>query len=489
MKNFKSIIISLVILMLIGSNSYSQSDDSAIDISKLADKENSNESKTSQDDKKVDFSLHGFVNANFSAMKKDNEPDDNINYAKIGSIIQLQLEGNAYNKAHFYSAINIEFNVLDENYRNEVSIQYYKPFLKVLEAYVDLYPTKWMSIRAGQQMLTWGEIEGVYAPTDTVCPWDYNIKTTVFEEYKMGIAAIAFNFHFLKNQKLELLWIPVFQPAKLPPDEIERKGLDFGVNAIPQIVRPEHKLKNSEYAIRISGTIASDFRYSLSFLYGFDDLPDSKVNFDIVPDDPDPSFVHYPDPMSYEIYLVYNRVMVPAIDFSYDIKDLFSLKASGAFYITEDFNGKKDELKNPTIQYLFGAESTNIGFDIYFSLYVGQMWVLNYTEKHDDNFPDNVHRPNQLRNGEMLLGYDQLYRYKWLISNVIQKNFLESDVLEVSLRYGLSIDPEFKDIDYTINFNVMYKFTNGVSTTLGFIFADKMGVIQNIGLIEIKYNF
>ena len=462
-------------------------EDSGSDIINLSDddkKEDANATK--QEEKKIDFSFHGYVTLNFAARDQEKKFNKDIHYIKVGPIVQLQFEGNAYDRAHFYSATNIELNMINEDNPNEMN---YKPFIKMIETYVDLYPTKWFTIRAGHQLITWGEIEGMEAPTDIVCPWDYSIKTTVFEEYKLGVTALALNFFFFK-QKFEFVWMPVFQPAIIPREEIDRKSNDFRryIAEIPivNVIRPSKGIGNTEFAARISGSIDTNFRYAAAILYGFDDLPDTKLTYDVITDSSLPG-LYYANLTKVRADLFYNRILIPTLDFAYDVMDLFSLKASTAFYKTKDFAGKRDELKNSTVKYLFGAESTNIGFDIYFALYVGQMWVINYTPVHTGGWYETTY--NIVSNRPMLDGFDQEYKYKWLLSNILQRNFLANSALEVSLRYALSIDPKFKNVDYTINCNIMYKFTNGVSTTIGFIFADKIGVIQNIGILEIKYSF
>jgi len=422
------------------------------DLMGLADKDTDSK-KESADDSKKKFSLHGFLRANFVTMKKDKKFDGNFENPLMGTVLQLQFEGNAGDVAHFYAATNVEYNNYDEDSPNDMQAA---PFLKIIEAYVDLYPTRWFSLRAGHQLITWGEIDGILAPTDIICPWNYDIKTTSFEEYKIGVTAIAANFFVAKKHKIELVWIPVFQPSILPADEIANKGAVLGID--PDIIRPEYNLGNGEYAARVSGTIGNNLRYGLAFLYGYDDLPDI-----------------YTDGVT-KIELYYDRVMVPTFDLSYDIKDVFALKASAAFKITDDFDGNEYMKRNPSIEYLGGFESTNIGLGIYFAFYTGQMVVLNYEE------PLGIAKP-------FIEGFDQDYRYKWLVSSILQRNFLANDVLELSLRWALSSNPGFSEIDYTINFNTTYKWANGVSTTLGFVFADKIDVIQNTILLEVKYQF
>ena len=467
----------------------------AQDLSGLADMADdsamASEENIEKDKKKLDFSFHGFVRTNFVAGKDDNFYSDNFYCKKIGTILQLQIEAFASSIAHLYTATNFEFNLvdftkLDDDLNNVEEYMDPEPRIKVIEAYIDIYPSRWMSIRSGKQIITWGEIEGIEAPTDILTPWDYTTKSSVFEDSRMGNVAIAFNFFFVK-QKLELVWIPIFQPSKMEAQDIRKKGEEISEDGIylnppivPSVERPDYNLKNCEYAVRLSGDVTNWFRYGLAFLYGFNDLPDSDIAYSV------DSFGQVA-PSTVDVNLIYTRIMVPAVDLAFNVKDLFSIKTSAVAHITEDLEAERDDRRNSDIMYLFGPESTNIGFDIYFALYMGQMWVINYTNPH--YMRKGAVPYNLLQSIMMLKGFDQFYRYKWVVSGLIQRNFLTSKNLEIGIRYALSASPEFDEIDYTVNLNMMYKLIDNLSITAGLIMADKIGIIKNMVILELQYSF
>lgn len=503
-------------LVYMGSSSIAHAQglaDMADDSAKAEDTEGSK--------KQSAFSLHGFLRTNLAIGKDDYEMVNNFEVQKGGVTLQLQFEGFASNIAHFYAATNIELDLsdfygLDEDRLdyNFIKDEYYLngveryletlPFLKIVEAYIDLYPAEWLSIRTGKQIITWGEIEGIEAPTDIITPWDYTTKSTVFEESRMGIWALAFNFFFAK-QKLELIWCPIPQPSKMLKKDILAKATVGGVTTMPRVQRLDIGLDNGEYALRMSGNIGGFFRYGAAFLYGFDDLPDSEIKYNLSPNPYTTVQAEYDALMtdqSIRAYLVYHRVMVPTLDFAFDVKDIFSIKSSTVLYITEDFEGNRDEYRNSYVKYLIGVESTNIGADIYFALYVGQHWIINYTEYHgpraisrrdalaedwNDQRISNTH--NLISNREIMEGFDEKYRYKWLISGIIQRNFLKHKNLEIGLRYGLSASPKFDDVDYILNLNFMYRIIDGVSMTVGAVCADKIDIIKNLLILEFQYSF
>ncbi len=181
--------------------------------------------------------------------------------------------------------------------------------------------------------------------------------------------------------------------------------------------------------------------------------------------------------------------MIPTLDLGCDIKDRITVKGVSALYITRDWEAKIDEFKNSTVKYLAGFESANLFWDIYFSLYFGQMWVINYTKEHPGTFANypNVIVQNELPNYDMLLGQDQLYRYKWLISNTLQRTFLQGNALQLIVTYALSASPQWDAIDYAINASVGYKIIAGLSMSLGGVFSQKMGSTRNYIILNMKY--
>ena len=81
-----------------------------------------------------------------------------------------------------------------------------------------------VQFRAGQQIISWGEIEGIEAPSDVVIPWDFTTMSNYFEFSRIGVVAANLTFHFAKQQ-LQFIWMPLFQPAKLPEESLYKRGV------------------------------------------------------------------------------------------------------------------------------------------------------------------------------------------------------------------------------------------------------------------------
>src|SRR3990172_3385515 len=91
--------------------SYGQIEELAEQREKQANLKTEGDSK----EKDVTFALHGYAQANFIASRNDIGVKGNkwINskyeLPRIGATLQLELEGNAYDIAHFFSAVQIEY--------------------------------------------------------------------------------------------------------------------------------------------------------------------------------------------------------------------------------------------------------------------------------------------------------------------------------------------------------------------------------------------
>jgi hypothetical protein len=488
--------------------SYGQIEELAEQREKQANLKTEGDSK----EKDVTFALHGYAQANFIASRNDIGVKGNkwINskyeLPRIGATLQLELEGNAYDIAHFFSAVQIEYNAAGEKtnfpkfYYPFTMLQYtyftyyadFKrdeiskyPFVNIRETYMDLYG-KGITFRLGHQIISWGEIEGIEAPSDVVIPWDYTTMSNYFEYARLGVTAANLSFHFAKQQ-LQFIWMPIFQPAKLPEESLYARG-------VTSIKRPAFEARNGEYAVRLSGALGNQFRYGLGFLYGFDDMPDARIkllgSYQVV----SASGISLPVylPQIAITQMSYNRVYIPTLDLGIGLGEVMSWKVSANANFTKDFYGRKDLIKNPSVTYLTGFESSNLFLKFYVGLYAGQLWIINYTKPANDYDPAQLLvriDKMQLPNKSMIKGYGQLYPYKWMISSNIQRYFLESDALEFQVRFAFYADPKLLKWDYVIYPYFSYKFTNGVSTSLGFVFAKRLGDNRNMIISETRYSF
>ena len=128
-------------------------------------------------------------------------------------------------------------------------------------------------MRLGRQTIIWGKADGVQV-TDVICPPDYTESITRdLDEIRMPVDAAKFRV-LGSDMDLEMIWIPVFEAAKLPGED---NPWATEVTWPPGVVvkqydtqDPDISLQDSEYAVRVS-TYQSGFDMSASAFYTWDD--------------------------------------------------------------------------------------------------------------------------------------------------------------------------------------------------------------------------
>ena len=124
-----------------------------------------------------------------------------------------------------YSIIENTFNLNFEYSKDKVAFKVnsylYHYFDKDLElglreAYLDIYFNS-IDIRVGKQQIIWGKADGVFI-TDIVSPKDLReFLLPDFDEIRIGITAVKADY-YLGNNTVELVWIPVFTPTRMPEE-------------------------------------------------------------------------------------------------------------------------------------------------------------------------------------------------------------------------------------------------------------------------------
>ena len=128
-------------------------------------------------------------------------------------------------------------------------------------------------MRLGRQTIIWGKADGVQV-TDVICPPDYTESITRdLDEIRMPVDAAKVRV-LGSDVDLEMIWIPVFEAAKLPGEDnpwASEVSWPAGVNVqVRDTQEPDISLQDSEFAFRAS-TYQSGFDMSASVFYTWDD--------------------------------------------------------------------------------------------------------------------------------------------------------------------------------------------------------------------------
>ena len=201
--------------------------------------------------------------------------------------LDLELEKRFQSKAKFYGNIwlrsfGFPFLTKTEQLFNKDAVSPYN--LEIREAYVELYDflLKRLDVKIGRQRIVWGTGDRIN-PTDNLNPddlediWDFGRH--------LGSDGIRIRYYF-SDFNIELDYLPFFRPAVLPRGDWAdalMPPLDFPQevvvrNITDSLSMPAYSLgESSTYGVKFGGFLAG-YDFSLSYVYGRDDLPIQYYN-------------------------------------------------------------------------------------------------------------------------------------------------------------------------------------------------------------------
>ncbi|MEJ2594030.1 MAG: hypothetical protein P8100_02615 [bacterium] len=231
--------------------------------------------------------------------------------------LNLQLKKNFNGKAAMYSEVwlrSFGFPMLNQTDQlfNKDDVAPYN--IDIREAYVDLYDflLEGLDVRIGRQRIAWGTGDRIN-PTDNLNPddlediWDFGRHLG-----SDGIKAI----YYFSDYFFEVDYLPFFKPAVLPRgdwSDVLAPPVDMPPditvrNLTDSLVMPKFNLRESSTYGAKFGAFIAGFDFSISFVYGRDDLPIQYYNT--------VSFVELPATIDIKSDLLYNRQYVFGADLS-----------------------------------------------------------------------------------------------------------------------------------------------------------------------------
>ncbi|MCK4584701.1 hypothetical protein KAU13_04730, partial [candidate division WOR-3 bacterium] len=198
----------------------------------------------------------------------------------------LKLKSKPSQNLYLYSSLKLR--LWDQNLAHSsadlAKISSNNPYeLSLWEAYADLYSFIFdrLDLRIGKQRIAWGTADKLN-PTDNLNPDDFSDPLNFGE--KVPTEAGNATYYITDEYSLSPIWLPLFKPILLPSGEFPLLG-DADILPLPQgtslvesaehLAFPDRKLENSMFASKLSGRIMK-FDFSLSYFYGFDDVPIAK---------------------------------------------------------------------------------------------------------------------------------------------------------------------------------------------------------------------
>ncbi|MBW2332180.1 MAG: hypothetical protein JRF08_01610 [Deltaproteobacteria bacterium] len=311
--------------------------------------------------------------------------------------LDLKTEVKPIEKAHFYSEVwlrSLSFPTV-QNSADLVDKNKISPLnLDFREAYVDLYGFLFdnLDIRIGRQRIAWGTADKLN-PTDNLNPddiediWDFGRH--------LGSDALKASY-YLRDWTFEAVYIPIFTPAVLPRGDLASAlspsmELPTGLtlrDLTDTIIMPTNNFKESSITgVKILNNFFG-YDFSLSYVYGRDDLPlTRKVTFT-------------PTDKSGEIdiasELIYPRMHIAGIDMAGAIANIGVWAEVAVFFpeevkMTTDLSalgmGIQEAIAlddKPYVKYILGADYTFKN-----GIYINGQYLHGFIhEKGNDNLED-----------------------------------------------------------------------------------------------------
>ncbi len=285
--------------------------------------------------------------------------------------LDLKTEANPMENAHFYSEIwlrSLGFPAV-QNSTDLASKDKVSPLnLDLREAYVDFYEflSGNLDIRIGRQRIAWGTADKLN-PTDNLNPddlediWDFGRH--------LGSDGLKASY-YLGDYTLTSVYVPIFTPAVLPrgdwasalsPSMQSPAGLTLK-SLTDTIIMPENNPEESSITgVKISKNYFG-YDFSLSYVYGRDDLPLArKVTFT-------PTGI--PGEVDIASELIYPRIHITGIDMAGAIASVGVWAEAAVFFpeevtMTTDLSALGMEIQEsialddkPYVKYVLGADYT-----------------------------------------------------------------------------------------------------------------------------------
>jgi hypothetical protein len=214
------------------------------------------------------------------------------------------------------------------------------PWLEFKELYL-AFSANDFELRAGIQRFAWGRLDE-YPINDLLNPWDYTrFILRSLEDRKIGVPSLSANLN-KGNWSLDMVWIPVFVPYRLPlPDERW-----FGESEIANLSRipnsdvvpkepdlPPRTFENGEFGLRVRH--AGDIEWAFNLFQGYNPRPVFKTTALVINPQPekvliDPGYV--PD---------FHKMISIGMDAA-AVKGDWSLRAEAAYSFTRRFNTRQE---------------------------------------------------------------------------------------------------------------------------------------------------
>ncbi len=343
----------------------------------------------------MDTEFSGFLETRHNFQAK--EP-----HHTLASETLARLELTAYQgEFMFFGAANLSANHLLGRDESGVSLH---------EGYLD-YTLGAATIRAGRQIIIWGQADGIRI-VDNVSPLDYcETITRDFDEMRMAVDALNIKYAS-KWGDLQFLWIPVYKSGEQPATNSPWYLGGYGNNPVLKSEEPDDPIDDSELALRYA-LYLSGMDLAFSYFYTWNDFPCYKRSGTAL------------EPVFDRVHILGAEFSKPAGEFVFRAEAAFFAGSLVQGYDSDYFTDEKDRIK-----WLTGLD-----------WYPGNDWTLSfqYAQDHILDAGAGLTEGDCTKNFTVSLSKD-LFREKLTLSAF---GYLDIDVKDRLVR--LSAEYQFID--------------------------------------------
>ncbi len=366
-------------------------------------------------------------------------PQSYSGFAATGSRVQLRAEGYLGTKARVFTAMNFDYNEVSGGSTSN----------RLIESYVELFGDN-STWKVGNQLITWGFMEGIEVPTDRINAFDYEYASTEYEDSKMASTAIVYQHSLGDFSGIDVVLIPTSKVNNDSPDEDRL----FSQNSD---ILPAKNSDNVKTALRYFNTVGN-LDFALSYVEGTDPRADATL---------------LGTSPTNTLQRTYNREKSPGLDLQYNFGSVLG-KLAYAQHITNDSTGNNASIKNSWHHLAIGAEF-NIDSTIV-NLYTGTKVVDDFNDSTND------------RNTTNLL-MRQTYSQVNFISGHVSANFLTGDALSTTILFAGYWNPKGQMIQYIVKPTLGYKLVDSLQLMFSPSIMDANDTSYKSVQLELKYSF
>lgn len=374
----------------------------------------------------------GLAAKGFKAPNKQTKEE----FTDVGIRTQLKLEGYLGDQARLFTAFNINYNETAENEEERAKI-------KLIESYIELFEGS-RTWKIGNQLMTWGFMEGIEVPTDRLNARDYSFSSMEYEDSKLASTGILVNQSLGDFSFLEFIYIP---KAKV------NKNADYADYAYTlDDMHPESYYGKGKYAMRLFFNMGN-LDGAIHYIDGLDPVADVNIR-------------------SGQYQKSYHRVKSPGLDLQYNFGG-FLAKLAAVHNITEDGEGDDPYIKNSWSKMLAGVEF--VASSVTTNIYIGQTSIHDYQEKNAIDTATNTLMGQQRENVRFISGH-------------VNTSFLTGNALDVTVMFANYWDEE-ESFQRILSSTFTYKLSDGLEAAFspGYIYFDETEFATFKS--EITYNF